>query len=395
MYRFLFTSSIFILFVFQLTVNCATNQGIEPGAKSFSEYLPLITNRNVGLVVNQSAIVDNVHLVDTLLSLNVHVKRIFSPEHGFRGIGDRGELIANSTDTKSGLPIISIYGNNKKPTKEQLDDIDVVVFDLQDVGVRFFTYISTLHYIIEACAENNKKLIILDRPNPNGFYVDGPVLELKNKSFVGMYPIPVVHGMTISELALMAVGEGWVSEDRKPDITIIKCENYNHDKKYILPVKPSPNLPDMRSVYLYPSLCLLEGTVVSLGRGTPYPFQMYGHPDFKEYDTVFIPESKVGASKNPVLKNQKCFGFSLRRLPVEKTWTFNLEYILSAYHELNSRDNFFTPYFTMLTGTNKLEEAIKSGMSANEIKQSWQKDLDEFKKIRKKYLLYPDFTQMQ
>jgi len=362
------------------------------GAENFEEYLNVIKDKRVALLVNQTSLVSGTHLVDTLLSLGISLEKIFSPEHGFRGMADAGEMVGDSLDAKSGLKLVSLYGNKRKPTAEQMKGIDVLIFDLQDVGIRYFTYLSTLHYIMESCAENNVKLIILDRPNPNGFYVDGPVLEMENSSFVGIYPIPVVHGMTLGEMAQMAVEEGWVCKDKKLQLQIVKCKNYTHLSKYQLPIKPSPNLPDMRSIYLYPSICLFEGTVISEGRGTDVPFQLFGHPDLLRYDTTFTPRSILGASKYPKLENQKCYGYSLTKIPFEEIQQFTLKYLIDTYNQFEDKSAFFIPYFRLLAGNTVLQKQIVQGLSENDILDSWQDKLEEFKEKRKKHLLYPDFT---
>ncbi|HEY8399691.1 MAG TPA: DUF1343 domain-containing protein, partial [Cytophagaceae bacterium] len=305
---------------------------IITGAEQLEQYLSLLKNKNVALVVNQTSVVGKTHLVDTLLSLGIKVRKIFSPEHGFRGDADAGERVNNEIDAKTGLPIVSLYGNNKKPNKESLKDVDIVIFDIQDVGVRFFTYISTMHYIMEACAENNKKVLILDRPNPNGHYVDGPVLDLKHKSFVGMHPIPIVHGLTVGELAMMINGEKWLDSGRTCDLQVIKVKNYDHKKRYSLPVKPSPNLPNDLSIQLYPHLCLFEGTTLSVGRGTEFPFQVVGHPN-KAYGTFqFTPKSIPGMAKSPLHENKVCYGIDLRSLSGEESG-FQLKYIMELYNK--------------------------------------------------------------
>ncbi len=355
-------------------------------------YLPLLKNKRVAVLVNQTSQVDGKLLPDLLLENNVKLVRIFSPEHGFRGTADAGAHVKSGKDEQTGLPVISLYGNNKKPTAEQLKDVDVVMYDLQDVGARFYTYISSLEYMMEACAENKKQLIILDRPNPLGNIVDGPVLEKQHKSFVGMQPIPVVYGMTAGEYAKMLIGEKWIKAANL-DLTIISCENYNHKTLYGLPVAPSPNLKNMTSIYLYPSLCFFEGTVVSLGRGTDKPFQQYGHPNLKGYSYSFTPKSVSGAS-NPPLKDKQCFGEliasdanSAHRIADNK---LQLKWLIKAYQNFPEKDKFFNNFFVKLAGTSKLQEQIKQGMSEAAIRASWQADLDKFKTIRGQYLLYEE-----
>lgn len=355
-------------------------------------YLPLLKNKKVGVLVNQTSQVDGRSLPDHLLANNVELTTIFSPEHGFRGNADAGALIKNGKDAQTGLPVISLYGNNKKPSAEQLKNVDVVIYDLQDVGVRFFTYISSLEYMMEACAANNKRLIILDRPNPLGNIVDGPVLEPQHRSFVGMQPVPVVYGMTPGEYAKMLLGEKWIKADQL-DLIVIPCENYTHGSLYGLPVSPSPNLKNMAAIYLYPSLCFFEGTVVSLGRGTEKPFQQYGHPKLKGYTYSFTPKSMEGAS-DPPLKDQLCYGELVAsdantafRLADNR---LQLKWLIKAYSNFPEKDKFFNNFFVKLAGTSKLQEQIKQGMSEEAIRASWKADLDKFKAIRSKYLIYSE-----
>ena len=370
-------------------------KAILPGAYNMDEYLPLLKDKRVASVINQTSKVGQQLLLDTLLKRKVNVKKIMVPEHGFRGTADAGAHVKNDVDEKTGLPVISLYGNNKKPKKEQLKDIDVVIFDLQDVGVRFYTYISTLEYLLEACAENEKQLIVLDRPNPNGYYVDGPVLEKSQKSFVGMQSIPVVHGMTVGEYAKMLVGEKWIEDGGKLDMKVITCSNYDHTKRYYLPVAPSPNLRTMEAIYLYPSICFFEGTVVSLGRGTDKPFQQWGHPAFKgKSDYSFIPRSTTGASKPP-LEGKQCYGELVATNP-DKAYKLvdgklNLSWLIKAYQWYPEKEKFFIDYFNKLAGTKELRKQIEDGMTAEDIAATWQKDVSAFKTIRKKYLLYKDF----
>lgn len=359
---------------------------IKTGADNYSEYLPLLLKKKVGIVTNQSGIlVDKTHVVDFLLSKNIAVQKIFAPEHGFRGTADAGELIKNGKDTKTGLPIISLYGNNKKPKPEQLEGIDILVFDLQDVGARFYTYISSLHYVMEACAENNIQLIVLDRPNPNGGIVDGPILEKENTSFVGMHPIPVLHGMTIGEYAKMINGEKWLKNEVQCDLKVIHCLNYERNMEYNLPVKPSPNLPNAQSINLYASLCFFEGTNVSVGRGTEKQFQIYGSPYLPKTGFSFTPKPNEGA-KDPVYNGKVCFGEDLSK--IKKLNQLELKWLLKAYNETSDKLKFFNSFFIKLAGTKKLQEQIEAGVSEKEIRKSWENGLNEFKTMRKKYLIY-------
>ncbi len=360
------------------------------GAENTKEYLPIIMNKNVAVVANQSSYIKHTHIVDSLLSLNINIVKIFAPEHGLRGNADAGEYINNNIDKKTGIPVISLYGKKKKPQASDLKNVDVVVFDIQDVGVRFYTYISTMHYVMEACAENNIELVVLDRPNPNGFYVDGPVLDTNYHSFVGMHKVPLVYGMTIGEYAMMINGEHWLKNNEKCNLRVIPCKNYTHKTLYSLPIRPSPNLPNMTAVYLYPSLGLFEGTVVSVGRGTKFPFQVIGHPDFRNSKFSFVPKSIIGAAKNPKFKNVKCFGLDLRNKikDIIKNPKIDLKLFIDTYNNLNIGNKFFNSYFDYLAGNKVLRQQIISGLSEKEIRKTWQKDLKIFKKIRAKYLLY-------
>lgn len=367
------------------------------GAEQLEKYLDKLRGKNVGMIVNQTSLIGTpykeIHLVDSLLTLKVSVKKIFSPEHGFRGTADAGEKVNSGTDEKTGLPLISLYGKNKKPTPENLQDLDLLVFDIQDVGARFYTYISTLHYVMEACAENGKVLLVLDRPNPNGFYIDGPVLDTACRSFVGMHPVPVVHGMTIGEYAKMINGEKWLKHGAQCKLTVISCENYDHKTLYKLREKPSPNLPNMTAIYLYPSLCFFEGTPVSVGRGTDKPFQIIGHPDYVTGAFSFTPQSMEGA-KEPPLKGTLCHGIDLSALQRDyflKKKSLNLEWLLEFYGKFPDKEKFFTPFFTKLAGTPQLQKQIEAGKSETEIRESWRMELERFKTMRKKYLLYKDF----
>lgn len=370
------------------------NLAIKTGAEQTSKYLPLIKNKRVAIVANHTTRINETHLVDSLLSLNIEIKKIFSPEHGFRGRADAGEHVKNYKDKKTGLSVISLYGSSKKPKVSDLEDIDILIFDLQDVGVRFYTYISTMHYVMEACAEMNVEMLILDRPNPNGFYVDGPVLDTSYKSFVGMHPVPIVHGMTIAEYAQMINGESWLKDNLKCKLSIVPCENYTHESKYRLPVNPSPNIQNMHAVYLYPSLGFFEGTSLSAGRGTEFPFQVFGGPDFKETDFTFTPRSINGASKYPKHQDKLCYGVDLREIDLEKLNTekqINLEWIILAYNSVKNQDAFFQKFFYNISGTKSMRDQIVAGKSEEEIRDGWKEDLDKFKQIRKKYLIYEDF----
>ena len=378
------------LTLFLATLLIAGN--IKTGAESISEYLPLLKGKKVAVLTNQTGIIGKSHLVDSLVSLKVNIVAILSPEHGFRGDADAGEHVASSIDEKTGIPIKSLYeGNTGKPSADLMKTIDVMVFDLQDVGVRFYTYLTTMARMMEACAESGVKMIVLDRPNPIGFYVDGPILDMKYKSGVGWLPIPTVHGMTLGELAGMINGEKWLKDGIQCDVTVIKCKNYTHASMYQLPVKPSPNLPDMRSIYLYPSTCYFEATPVSLGRGTDKAFQMYGHPNMKGYSFSFTPRSIPGAKFPPQL-NKECFGVDLRTTPsieeINKTG-INLEYVIDAYKNLNLDDHFFRSFFELLIGKSYVRKMIMEGKSAAEIKAMWADDVVKFKQQRKPYLLYP------
>lgn len=366
---------------------------IKTGAESVQEYIPLLKGKRVAVLTNQTGIIGKTHLVDSLVSLKINIVAILSPEHGFRGDADAGEHVASSVDEKTGIPIKSLYdGNTGKPSAELMKSIDVMLFDLQDVGVRFYTYLTTMARMMEACAENGVKMIVLDRPNPIGFYVDGPILDMKYKSGVGWLPIPTVHGMTLGELAGMINGEKWLKDGIQCDITVIKCRNYTHASMYQLPVKPSPNLPDMRSIYLYPSTCYFEATPVSLGRGTTEAFQMYGHPNMKGYKFSFTPKSIPGAKFPPQL-NRECYGVDLRTEPsieeINKAG-INLEYVIDAYTNLNLDDHFFRSFFELLSGQGYIRKMIKEGKSAAEIKAMWAGDVAKFKEQRRPYLLYPE-----
>jgi uncharacterized protein YbbC (DUF1343 family) len=368
---------------------------ILTGADQTGLYLQKLKGKNIGLVVNQTSRIGNRLLPDTLLALGIGVKKIFAPEHGFRGKADAGEKVDDETDPVTGLPVISLYGQHKKPTPEDLKGLDLVIFDIQDVGVRFYTYIYTMTYVMEACAENGIPVLILDRPNPNGHYVEGPVMQSCCTSFIGMHPVPVVHGMTIAEYANMANGEGWLKNGVKCNLDFVLCKNYDHNKPYDLPVRPSPNLPNMRSVYLYPSLCFFEGTSFSVGRGTGYPFQVFGHPGFKAGDYTFTPRSMEGAS-NPKFKDQPCKGISLagkNPRAIRDRAALTLKYLINSYRDFEDKGHFFNKTFTLLAGNHELQEQIEAGLSEMEIRITWTEELENYKQIRKKYLLYRDFTE--
>lgn len=402
------------------TTSSDHQSSIVAGAERMEVYLPLLKGKRIGVFANQTSMVRNTHLVDTLQKSGIKISVIFGPEHGFRGTADAGEKIGNYIDSKTGIPVVSLYGSKRKPSAEDLKDVDILLFDIQDVGVRFYTYISSLEEFMNVAFETGKPLMILDRPNPNGFYVDGPVLEAKYKSFVGMQPVPVVYGMTIGEYAMMIAGEKWLSEkanarhdyyqtakNTPPDtmfhFMVIKCGNYDHKSKYVLPVRPSPNLPEIQSIYWYPSTCYFEGTVFSEGRGTEKPFQIFGHPSLPNNLYKFTPVSTAGA-KEPKLKNQICYGWNLHDSP-EKVLNkvdnkIQLKYLLDAYKLFPDKENFFIKpksgnldesFFNKLSGNGILIKQVQSGLSEEEIRKSWQPDLNKFKEIRKKYLLYEDF----
>ncbi|MDC0007051.1 DUF1343 domain-containing protein [Winogradskyella sp.] len=391
------------------------NKAIIVGANRTTAYLPLLKGKRVGVVANQTSVifkdsinlklqmnpnfVDNggksivniepyQHIIDSLLSLNINIKKVFSPEHGFRGTADAGELVKDGKDTKTGLPIYSLHGKHKKPSKVQLEEVDIMIFDIQDVGVRFYTYISTLHYVMEACAEQNIPLLILDRPNPNGNYIDGPVLEKEHRSFLGMHPIPLVHGMTIGEYAKMINGETWLKNKSQCTITIVEMLNYNHNSTYSLPIRPSPNLPNDQSILLYPSLGLFEGTNINAGRGTEYQFQRYGTPflDKTHYQFNYTPIANFG-SKYPKHENEVCYGVDLSKVNAKRQFT--LDYIIDAYNNATDKSKVFnTSNFTAHAGTTKLQKQIESGLNHDEIKITWQDDLKAYKKMRLKYVIY-------
>ncbi len=376
---------------------------IITGAERYTVYLPILKNKKIGIVTNQTGGIhkkgriivinggeaeeadQNISIVDLLLNQKINITKIFAPEHGFRGTEDAGEHVIDGKDVKTNLPIISLYGNNKKPKPEQLDGIDVMIFDLQDVGVRFYTYISSLHYIMEACAENNIQLLVFDRPNPNGSIVDGPILEKEYNSFVGMHPIPLLYGMTIGEYARMINGEHWLKNGIQCNLKVIHCLNYKREMIYCLPVKPSPNLPNDQAINLYASLCLFEGTNVSVGRGTEKQFQIYGSPFLAKSNFSFTPIPNFGA-KEPVFKNKLCYGEDLTT--IQKVNKLELKWLIKAYNSTSDKSKFFNDFFTKLAGTKKLQQQIEAEVSENDIRKSWKKDLEEFMIMRMKYLIY-------
>ncbi|QSS97535.1 exo-beta-N-acetylmuramidase NamZ domain-containing protein [Psychroflexus sp. ALD_RP9] len=387
-----------ILFLVLTITSCqaqtSTKQSAQTpilGAEQIENYLPIIKGKNLAIVGNQTSVIPHkngyTHLVDTLLSYNQNILKVFAPEHGFRGQADAGEKVNNSRDAKTGLPIISLYGHHKKPTPEDLADVDMVIFDIQDVGARFYTYISTLHYVMEACAEQAIPLLILDRPNPNGHYIDGPILEHQFKSFVGMHPVPVVHGLSIAEYAQMINGEGWLNNGIKAKLELVKLKHYNKAEIYEVPINPSPNLPNAKAINLYPSLCFFEGTTVNAGRGTNLQFQIYGSPFLKQetYTFNFTPQPNKGA-KHPKHEAKLCFGENLSTSP--QLAELNLKWLIKAYKNTKNQDDFFNSFFNKLAGNASLQEQIKAGKTADEIKQSWQKGLIEYQKKIEPYLLY-------
>lgn len=368
---------------------------VIPGADQPGLYVPILRGKNVGLVVNHSSMVGDRHLLDTLLALDIQVKKIFSPEHGFRGDVADGAVIKDGKDPRTGLPVVSLYGRNKKPTVDQLADLDILVFDIQDVGVRFYTYLSTLHYVMESAAEQGKMVLVLDRPNPNGYYIDGPVLEPAHSSFIGLHPVPIVYGMTIGEYALMINGQSWLAGGIQCVLKVIPLINYVRSNAYALPVRPSPNLPTPASVLLYPSLALFEGTTVSVGRGTDQPFQCFGHPSYTKGLFSFIPRS-IKSSTSPPWEGQACFGADLSGLSFQEVaeWKkLNLSFLMEMYHSISSEESFFREdgYFEKLAGTRNVRVALENGISEIEMRESWKPELEKFGNIRAAYLLYPDF----
>ena len=393
--KYLFKSILFkSTFLFWLTMLSFTSTSCQKqitiSAANVDAYIRLLKEKKVGIVAHQASVISSakntIHLVDLLRKKNISIQKVFAPEHGFRGTADAGEKIENQIDSKTQLPIISLYGKNRKPSKEQLKGIEIMVFDLQDVGVRFYTYLSTLHNVMEACAENNIPLIVLDRPNPNTHYIDGPVLNIEHKSFVGMHPVPIVYGMTIGEYAQMINGEKWLANSIKCDLTIIPLKNYTHQTTYELTIRPSPNLPNKQSIALYPSLCLLEPTRVSIGRGTDLQFQVYGHPGFPKTDFSYVPKSNFG-SKNPKHKGQICYGENLTTInPPSK---IELKWLMNAYSDFPEKDSFFLKGFERISGVSNLKKQLIGGASEKTIRNSWTDGLNKFKKTRIKYLLYP------
>ena len=387
------TLFITLFFIFSATLILSVQadeakSSIVVGAQQYTKYLPQLKNKRVGLVVNQTSTVEQIHLVDSLREKNVNITKIFAPEHGFRGDHDAGAHVKNAVDSKTGIPLISIYGNNKKPSAEVLADVDIIIFDIQDVGVRFYTYISSMHYMMEAAAEQGVEFIVLDRPNPNIAYVDGPILEPQFKSFVGMHPIPIVHGMTVGELANMIKGEGWINQAAVLELNVIPVSGYTRATSYSLPIKPSPNLPNDTAISLYPSLCFFEATPISIGRGTDFAFQIIGYSPVALGEFSFTPRAIKGAALNPKFKNQAVQGLDLRQAT---TKGLDLSYLISAYKQLNNNDiTFFerADFMDKLAGTDKLRLAIEAGQSAQQIKQTWQAALMQFKQQRAPYLLY-------
>jgi len=382
---------LFILLFTSHFVFSYQNSEIKVGSEKMNEYLNKISNKSVGLLVNHSSSVSSTHLIDTLISKNINIKKIFSPEHGFTGNIERGKKVNGDTliiDNKI-IPIISMYGKSRIPTKESMKGLDIVIFDIQDVGTRFYTYISAMHNMMNICAELGISFIVLDRPNPNSGYIDGPVLDMEYQSYIGMHEIPIVYALTVGELAMMIKGEKWIRNSEKLKLSVIKIDNWDHNKEYKLPVRPSPNLPNQQSILLYPSLCLFEQTIVSIGRGTPYPFQVIGHPNYDNKSFSFSPKSVTEESK-PKLENEKCFGIDLIKIKVKKE--LNIKYLIDFYNRLKSTNSdFFGKYFYRIAGNKILENQIKDGISEREIRLSWKADIDKYKKIRKKYLLYKDF----
>ncbi len=394
------TYFLLVLTLFYCLISCGQSKPTKPdsfspleiltGAQQTELYLKLLQNKNVAVVANQTSVISKgegqfIHLIDSLLKLNIQIKKVFSPEHGFRGKADAGELVKDGIDKKTGLPIFSLHGKNKKPSKEQLQGIDIIIFDIQDVGVRFYTYISTLHYVMEACGEAGIPVLVFDRPNPNGHYIDGPTLKMEHKSFVGMHPIPLVYGMTIGEYAHLINGEGWLKNKITCDISIIPLKNYKHSSEYSLSIRPSPNLPNDKAINLYPSLGLFEGTTINAGRGTENQFQQYGAPFFPKSNYTYTPQPNFG-SKSPKHQEKLCNGVNLKQ--VKKLSSVNFEWLIDAYNKTPDTVSFFGPTFTVHAGSTELEKQIKSGMSAKEISDTWKEKIDDFKIIRSQYLLY-------
>ena len=384
---------LFIVILAFITLHCQAKQSrVIVGAEQTNDYLPILKNKRIAVFSNHTGMVGNKHLLDVLLENKINVVAIFSPEHGFRGNADAGEHVSSSVDQKTGVPILSLYdGKLGKPSEDSMRKFDLLIVDIQDVGLRFYTYYASMVRLMDACAEYNRKMLILDRPNPNGHYVDGPILDMKYKSGVGWLPIPVVHGMTLGELALMVNGERWLPASRICDVTVIKCKNYTHQTMYQLPIPPSPNLPNMKAVYLYPSICYFEATPVSLGRGTQLPFQVYGHPNMTGYNYSFTPQSTSGA-KNPPQLGRLCHGVNLSALSEEEIRKkgVDLSYLIDAYRNLNMDDYLFRPFFERLIGTDYVRKMIEQGKDADEIKAMWKEDVEKFKVQRRPYLLYEE-----
>jgi len=391
---------LFVVFIIGFSFGYPASAGIKTGAEQTEKYLPLLKGKRIAVVANPTSVIGKTSLIDSLKSLKIEVVKIFGPEHGFRGTASAGAVVADSIDAKTGIKEISLYGKKSKPSKADLADVDLVIFDIQDVGARFYTYINLLARVMESCAENNKELVILDRPNPNGYCVDGPILDMKLKSGIGMFPIPITHGMTMGELAQMYNGEGWLANQTKCKIKIIPVANYSHDQEYVLPVAPSPNLNTQQSILLYPSLCLFEGTIISQGRGTHFPFTVLGNPDLKgKYEFSFTPVSIKGMSETPLHQNKACYGLDLRKYDTSellKTGQINLKWLMEMYQAYPFKEKFFDfkqsnqmGNFDKLAGVATLREQIIAGKSEKQIRESWEPGLSDFRKIRKKYLLYP------
>jgi uncharacterized protein YbbC (DUF1343 family) len=391
--KMVFITALFISIFSGTSAQVLRYGNVTTGAERTTEYLPLLENKRVGVVANHTSIIGSTHLIDSLLTLGVDIRKIYAPEHGFRGTADAGEKIQTSIDDKTGLPMISLYGERLKPLPEDLKGIDIIVYDIQDVGARFYTYISTMHYVMEACAENEIPVLILDRPNPNGHYVDGPVLDMKHRSFVGMHPVPVVHGMTVAEYARMINEEGWLKGGVRVNLHYVLCEDYDHLTLYRLPVRPSPNLQTQLSIYLYPSLCFFEGTIISVARGTDFPFMAFGHPKMRNATFEFTPVSTPGAT-NPPHKGIICYGVDLRdfeeRFVVDRRELY-LEWLIFAYKNTPRDIEFFNSFFTRLVGNEEVRSMIEKGMGVSAIIKSWENDVKAFKSLRRKYLLYRDF----
>jgi len=369
------------------------NNVIMTGAEQMKLYLPLLKGKIVGVVANPTSMIGRTHLVDSLIKSGIKIKSVFGPEHGFRGNTEAGGSIANDLDSRTGLPVVSLYGKHNRPAPTELSGIDIMLFDIQDVGVRCYTYISTLTYVMEACAAAHIPVVVLDRPNPNGYYIDGPILEPALVSDVGLHPVPLVYGLTVGEYATMVNGEGWLGKGIKCDLTVVRLKHYTHAIRYKLPVKPSPNLPDMASVYLYPSLCLFEGTIVSVGRGTSKPFRIIGHPGLPDEGFNFKPAAIKGVSEHPPCEGKLCFGkdLSAEANDLKAGGHIELKWLICSYNQLKNKEQFFNNFFGKLAGTPALRQQIESGLTPAQISESWKKGLDEYRQMRKKYLLYPEY----